>query len=206
MTATWGRSLPAGETAPPVRGREAVLAFDDAGAGLSWLERADLLVTVSTTNVGVDDLRRIAEGLREQSHAEVLRRPTGQQLVVGRGELAGTPFELRVRAGTSGRCLMLLRGWEARVCAGDPFRTVADLPASGAVFQGGVVFGAVVPRARTVRLELAGGRSVETEALGADTGQDAAFYVAALAPDDARVEAVVAIGAGGEVLRRTPAG
>ncbi|HVL06157.1 MAG TPA: hypothetical protein VM388_09215 [Acidimicrobiales bacterium] len=55
-------------------------------------------------------------------------------------------------------------------------------------------------------MELAGGRSVETEALGGDTGQNAAFYVAALAPGDARVEAVVAIGAGGEVLRRTTAG
>jgi len=69
----------------------------------------------------------------------------------------------------------------------------------------GVASGPVVAEATRVRLELAGGRAVETEAVGASAGQGAAFYVVDLPPDFVRVVAVVALGPQGQVLRRSPA-
>ena len=47
------------------------------------------------------------------------------------------------------------------------------------------------------------GRAVETPAIGADSGQGAAFYVIDLPADFGSVVAVVALGPNGQVLRRT---
>lgn len=200
ISAVWGAPLPAGEPAGRVRGHPAVVSAAENEVTLDWVERPGLLVSVTGGNVSIEGVRRIASGLREQSMAEILRRPTGEPEVVARGDLAGTPYELRARGGASGPCLELHRGSLASICSSDPTSTVAEL---GISHGRGVVFGPVVPEATSVRLELADGRTVQTDALGRSTGLGAAFYVVAL-PPETRVVAVVALAAGGEVLRSMP--
>ena len=90
-----------------------------------------------------------------------------------------------------------------RSCSSDPTATIADLAISIGL---GVAYGPVVAEAARVRLELAGGRTVETDAVGAAAGQGAAFYVVDLPPDFGRVVAVSALGPAGQVLRRTAVG
>jgi hypothetical protein len=202
ILAVWGEALPAGETAL-VRDRPAIVTTGGTEVTVAWLERADLRVSVTGTDLGLDDVRRIAAGLREQSVDEILARPSGARVIVARGELGGIAYELRARGGSPGACLELARGSLAITCASGMTATVADLRISIGM---GVAFGPVSAEAASVRLELAGDTSVETEALGAPAGLGAAFYVVALAPDFGRVVAVVALGPDGHVLRRTPVG
>ena len=159
-------------------------------------------MTVTGTNVGLDDVRPVAEGLREVGADEVLARPKEQRVVVATGELAGRPYELRSFGSPSGPCLQLSYGWSGLTCASDPAAPVADLTVSTGL---GVAFGTVVPGAARVRLELGTEPAVETDAVGAGAGEGAAFFVAPL-PDRARVSAVVALAPDGGVLRRTPVG
>jgi len=203
VLAVWNDPLPPG-TPETARDRPATLSTNGADTSLAWLERPGLLVTVTGTNLGVDDVRRVAAGLREQSIDEVLARVSVRPVTVARGSIDRTneTYELRTASGPAGLCLDLLLRTLARSCSSDVTATFADLPVS--IGQDGVAFGAVVPEATRVRLELAGGRTLETPAVGADAGQGAAFYVVTLPPDYGRVEAVVALGPNGQVIRRTP--
>ncbi len=201
ILAMWDEALAPG-TAETVRGRPGVLSTSGAESSLAWLERPGLLVTVTATNVALDDLRRVAAGLREQSVDEVLRRPGGARVLLGRGELESGSYELWVTGGPLGPCLELARSQSVgRTCSSDLTATIADLPISIGM---GVAYGPVVAEAARVRLELAGGRTVETPAVGAAAGQGAAFYVVDLPPEFGRVVAIVALGPDGQVLRRTP--
>jgi hypothetical protein len=202
ITAAWDQPLPAGTAADPVRAHRAVRSVAGADTSLSWIERPGLLVTVTGTNVGLDDVRRVAEGLREVSADDVLARPSEQRVVVATGELAGRPYELRSFGSPSGPCLQLSYGWSGLTCASDPAAPVGDLTVSTGL---GVAFGTVVPGAARVRLELGTEPAVETDAVGAGAGEGAAFFVAPLS-DRAKVSAVVALGPDGGVLRRTPVG
>lgn len=201
IRAMWDEPLTPG-TPEAVRGRQGVLSTNGANTTLDWLERPGLLVTVTATNVGLEDVRRVAAGLREQGVDEVLRRPPGARVLIGRGQLEGGPYELWSTGGPSGPCLELTRsGSVGRHCTTGLTATLADLPISIGL---GVAYGPVVPGAARVRLELAGGRTAETSAVGAEAGQGAAFYVVDLPPDFGRVVAVVALGPDGRVLLRTP--
>ncbi len=199
--ALWDAVAPAGQPTAPVRGHPAVKSKEGTETTLWWTERPGLMVSVTGTKVSIDDIRRVAVGLREQSVEEVLGRPTGEKVVLARGEAGGTPYELRTHGGPSGPCLELAHGGLFSSCSSDPAARVADFTLS---IGGGMAFGPVVAEATSVRLELAGGQSVEAVTVGRDAGQGAAFYVVALPPEASRVEAVVALGAGGQVLRRTP--
>jgi hypothetical protein len=161
-----------------------------------------LVVTVTGTNVDTDDVRRIATELRELSVEEVLIRPTGAPAVLARGEGAGVPYELRIRTGPSGPCLELVHNWVQSQCSGDPMPAVVEF--QGAIFQG-MAYGSVVLDAASVRIELDGGRVVDTVPVGRAAGVGTAFFVADV-PPDARLVAVAALGPDGQVLRRTPAG
>lgn len=199
VVAVWNDPLPPG-VPETVRGRPASLSTAGADTTLAWFERPGLLVTVTGTNLRLEDVVRVATGLREQSLDEVVSRPGGARVLLGRGQLAGGPYELWVTGGPGGLCLELTRQSVAHTCRFDLTATISDLPISIAL---GVAFGPVVPTAATVRLELAGGRAVETPAIGADSGQGAAFYVTDLPADFGSVVAVVALGPNGQVLRRT---
>jgi hypothetical protein len=201
IDAAWDGMAPAGEPTGPVRGHPARRSKAGGVTTLSWTERPGLLVSVSGTKVSADDVRRVATGLREQSVEDVLGRPTGEKVVLARGEVGGTPYELRTQGGPSGPCLELAHGRLSSACSSDPAARVADFQVS---IDAGVAFGPVVAGATAVRLELAGGQSVEAATVGQSAGLGAAFFVVALPPDVSRVEAVLALGAGGEVLRRTP--
>lgn len=204
IAAAWDRPLPAAEVAEPVRAHRAVRSVAGLDTTLSWIERPGLLVSVTGTSLGLDDVRRVAEGLRELSVDEVLARPSEQRVVVATGELAGRAYELRSFGSPSGPCLQLSYGWSGLTCASDPAAAVGDLTVSTGQ---GVAFGAVIPAATRVRLELGGDQAVETDAVGAPAGEGAAFFVVPVpVPDQARVSAVVAVGADGQVLRRTPVG
>jgi hypothetical protein len=187
----------------PVRGRPGVVSTNGFETSVAWLERPDLLVTAAGTNLGVDDVVRIAGGLREQSLEEVLERPSGARVVLARGELGGIPYELRARGGSPGACLELARGSLSITCNSEVTATVADLSITIGM---GVAFGPVDVEAAGVRLEVSNGEAVSTEAVGAAAGLGAAFYVVALPPDFGRVLAVVALGPDGQVLRRTAVG
>ncbi len=203
VLAIWNDPLPPGSP-ETVRGRPAVLSTNGADTSLSWFERPGLLVTVTGAALGVDDVRRVAAGLREQSHEEVLARASVRTVTVARGQLSGVPYELRVVGGDSGPCVELVMRTAARSCSPHLTGTLADLPIT--ISEGPVAFGAVVREATRVRLELAGGRTVETADIGVADEQGAVLYVAALPPDFGRVVAVVALGPNGQVLRRTPVG
>lgn len=202
VTAGWGDALPAGGIEVAVRGRTGVVTGEGVETLLTWAERADLVVTVAGTNVGLEEVRRVASDLREQSVEEVLARPTGAPVVLDRGEIGGRSYELRAASHGSGPCLELARDWVGSACSGDPMRAIVDF---GPSTLQGVAFGSVLLGAASVRLELDGGRAVETGAVGEAAGLGTAFYVVAL-PADSRVLAVVALGVEGQVLRRTPAG
>jgi hypothetical protein len=176
--------------------------FQGADTTLTWTERPGLTVTVTGTNLAVDQVREIAERLREESVDEVLARQTGERVVLATGQAGGQAYELRSFGSPSGPCLQLSYGWTSLTCGGGPTGRVADLAPSISL---GVAFGPVVTGTARVRLELGDGPTVETDTVGEAAGQGAAFYVALL-PQSGRVTAVVALGAGGEVLRRTPVG
>jgi len=201
ILAMWDEPLSPG-TAETVRGHPGVLSTNGAETRLAWLERPGLLVTVTGTNVGPDDVRRVALGLREQSMEEVLGRASVRRTLLARGRLASGPYELWIAGGATGPCLELVARSVTHTCSPDITATIADTPMS---IREGVASGPVVPEAARVRLELAGGKSVETEAVGASAGQGAAFYVVDLPRDFGRVVAVVALGPDGQVLRRSPA-
>jgi hypothetical protein len=203
VAATWDDPLPPG-VPETVRGRPAALSTNGPDTTLAWLERPGLLVTVTGTNLGLDDVWRVATGLREEGVEEVLSRPSGVPVIVARGTLDAGPYQLRVTGGAAGLCLELAYSSSvARTCTSDPAARVADLPIS---LGKDATFGAVVPEAARVRVELAGGRSVETDAVGAAAGQGAAFYAVVLPADIGQVVAVVALGGDGQVLRRTLVG
>jgi hypothetical protein len=201
VMAGWGGALPAGGEVA-VRDRRGVVTSDGDQTVLAWWERADLLVTVTGTTVSVEDLRRVASELREQSREEVQARPTGAPRVLVRGDVGGVPYELRTTNGAAGPCLELVHSWVQNQCGGDPLQAVVEF--ESAIFQG-LAYGSVLLDATSVRLELDGGRSVETVPVGKDAGLGTAFYVVPV-PPDARVLLVVALAADGQVLRRTPAG
>jgi hypothetical protein len=198
----WGDELPPGGTAVTVRDRPGVASTEGDTTLLGWSERPGLVVTVTGTNVGLDDVRRTATELRELSVEEVLARPTGAPALVARGVAAGEPYELRLRSGPSGPCLELAHNWVQSQCSGDPMQAVVAF--QGAIFQG-LAYGSVVLDAASVRIELDGGRMVDTVPVGKAAGVGTAFFVADV-PPDARLLAVTALGADGNVLRRTPAG
>ena len=117
------------------------------------------------------------------------------------GTLDGGPYELWPRAGPRAHAWNWPTGACRTRCGPDLTPDVADLPISiGWTWRSG----RWCAEAARVRLELAGGRTMETPAVGAAAGQGAAFYVVALPPDFGRVVAVVALGPNGQVLRRTP--
>lgn len=201
VVAIWNDPLPAG-TPERVRERPAVLSTSGANTDLAWFERPGLLVTVTGTNLDVDAVRRVATGLREQRLDEVVARSSVRTVTAARGVLDGVPYELRVVGGVSGPCVELAMRAVARSCSAHLTGTLVDLPISMTAER--VAFGAVVPEATRVRLELAGGRTAETADIGAAVEQRAVLYMVALPPDYGRVVAVVALGPDGEVLRRTP--
>ena len=201
IVAAWGGTVPAARTTVAVRDRTGVVSGEGPETVLTWSERPDLVVSVAGKNVDLDDVRRIAVGLREQSVEEVEARPTGAHVLLSSGELGGTRYELRTMGGVSGRCLELAHGSVTRACSGDPLKDVVDFPAS---LSGGVAFGSVLRDAASVRLELDGGLTVDTPAVGTVAGVGTAFYVVPVPPEATRVRAVVALGPGGEELRRTP--
>lgn len=202
IISAWGATVPAGRATVTVRDRTGVVTGDGPETVLTWSERPDLVVRVTGRNLGLDVVRRIATELRELSVDEVLARPTGAPVVLARGELGGTPYELRTSRGASGACLELVHDWMATRCSAGPTEDVVDF--GGSVSQG-VAYGSVLLDATAVRLELDGGQAVETVPVGKEAALGTAFYVAAV-PPGARLLAVVALDAGGQVLRRTPAG
>lgn len=202
IISAWGGTVPAGRATVTVGDRTVVVTGDGPETVLTWSERPDLVVRVTGRNLGLDDIRRVATELRELSVDEVLARPTGAPVVLARGEVGGTPYELRTSRKASGACLELVHDWMATRCSAGPTDDVVDF--GGSVSQG-VAYGSVLLDATAVRLELDGGREVETVPVGKEAGLGTAFYVAAV-PPDARLLAVVAMDAGGQVLRRTPAG
>ena len=201
ITAGWGRAIPTGSTTVAIRDRSAVVTVDGRETVVTWSERAELVVSVAGRNVALDEVRRVAEGLREQSMEEVEARLTGRRVVVDRGELGGVPYQLRTYGGSSGPCLELVRDWVGSACSGDPLRDVVEFEPSNLQ---GVMFGSVLREAASVRLELDAGQTVETPAVGRTAGLPTAFYVVAVPAGVTRVRFVVALGAGGEELRRTP--
>lgn len=203
VIAAWGGTVPAGTTTATVRDRPGVVSGEDAKTVLTWSERPGLVVSVTGTNVGLADVRRIASGLREQSVEEVEARATGASVRLAHGELGGTPYALRTWAGGSGRCLELAHGPVTSACSADPMRDVVDFPGS---IAHGMAFGSVLLDAASVRLELDGGLTVDTAAVGKAAGMGTAFYVVAVPAEATRVRAVVALGPAGEELRRTPVG
>jgi hypothetical protein len=202
IIAGWGATVPAAGNTVAIRERAGVVSGEGAKTSLTWSERPDLVVTVTGTNLGLDDVRRIALGLREQSIEEVEARPTGAHVLLSQGDLGGTPFELRTWGGPSGRCLELAYGAVTSACGADPTRDVVDFP--GTIAQG-MAFGSVQLDTASVRLELEGGLIVDTAAVGKTAGLGTAFYVVAVPPEATMVRAVVALGPAGEELRRTPA-
>jgi hypothetical protein len=197
----WGGNLPAGGTDIPVRDRSGVATRDGDRTVLAWWERPGLLVTVTGTNVSIEDVRLVASGLREQSVEDVEARPTGARVLLARGDAGGMPYELRRTNGASGPCLELVHTWVQSQCSGDPLQDVVEF--ESAIFQG-LAYGSVPLDAVSVRFELDGGRSSETVAVGNAAGLGTAFYVAPV-PPDAGLLAVVALGVDGQVLRRVPA-
>lgn len=201
VISAWGGTVPEATTTVAVRDRTGVVTGAGTETVLTWSERPNLVVSVTGTNVELDDVRRIALGLREQSVEEVEARPTGAQVLLAHGELGGTRYELRTRGGGSGRCLELAHGMVSSACSGDPMQDVVDFRAS---ISEGMAFGSVLLDAAGVRLELDGGLTVETEAVGKAAGAGTAFYVVAVPPEATSVRAVVALGPAGEEIRRTP--
>lgn len=202
VMAGWGGALPTDGTEVAVRGRTGLVTADGEKTVLAWSERPGLVVSVTGTNVGIEGVRRVASELRELSVGEVLARPTGAPVLLARGDANGLPFELRTANGVSGPCLELVHNWVHRQCSGDPFQAVVDFEST--TFQG-LAYGSVAVDAASVRLELDGGRAVETTPVGRAAGLGTAFFVVGV-PADARLVAVVALGADGQTLRRTPAG
>lgn len=201
VVAGWAGEVPAGGTPVDVRGTAGVVTTDGEKTVLTWSERPGLVVSVTGSNVALDDVRRIASELRELSVEEVMARPTGASVVLARGESKGLPWELRTTAGTSGPCLEMAHNWVQDQCSGGPLQDVVTFDST--IFQG-LAYGPVALEATTVRIELDGGRTVEAVPVAKDAGLATAFYVADV-PPESQLVAVVALGADGQVLRRTPA-
>lgn len=201
IAAGWAGELPAGGAPVDVPSTTGVVTTDGEKTVLTWSERPGLVVSVTGSSVALDDVRRIASELREQSFEEVEARPTGAPAVLARGESKGMPYELRVRTGPSGPCLELVHNWVQNQCSVGPLQDVPTY--ESAIFQG-LAYGPVGADAASVRIELDGGRTVDTMPVGGAAGLATAFYVADV-PPDSRLEAVVALGPDGQVLRRTPA-
>lgn len=202
IVAAWGGTVPAGATTVAVGDKTGVVTGAATETVVTWLERSGLVVSVAGKNVGLDDVRRIASALREQSIEEVAARPAGAPVRLAHGDIGGSPFELRARSGSSGRCLELVHGPVTSACSADPLQDVVEF--RGSIAQG-LAFGSVPLAAASVSLELAGDQVVETMPVGKEAGLGTAFYVAAV-PPDARLLAVVALGADGQVLDRAAPG
>jgi hypothetical protein len=201
VTAGWAGELPAVGTPVDVRNTTGVVTTEAEKTVLTWSERPGLVVSVTGSSVALDDVRRIASELREQSVEEIVARPAGASVVLARGESKGLPWELRTMAGPSGPCLRMVHNWVQEQCGGGP---LVDVPTFESTIFQGLAFGPVALEAAAVRIELDGGRTVDTVPVARSASLASAFYVADV-PPDSQLVAVVALGPDGQVLRRTPA-
>jgi hypothetical protein len=201
ITSSWRSGLPSGASTKAVRGHDAVApSSPDGYRSLSWEERPGLQVTVTGERLAEDELRRVAEGLREQSVDEVLSRPSGSPAVVGSAEVAGTTYELVTSRRPTGICVELRGARDAGrgiACGFDPAAAMLRLEITTRG-EPRIMFGMARPAASRVRVEFPGSEPVQAKVFSAE---EATYWLAAL-PDEQPVTAVVALDAGGRVLER----
>jgi hypothetical protein len=201
ITTSWRSELSPGAPAGRIRGHDALAPSAPEGyRSLEWEERAGLQVVVTGERVDDAQLRRVAEGLREQSEEEVLGATTASAVSVGRADVAGRTYELVSSHRPSGVCVELRTeggGPGGIACGFDPSTPVLTI---GITTQGSprILFGAARRQAAHVRVEVADGLTVDATTVA---GPDGTYWLAAL-PEGEAVAAVVATDSAGRVVER----
>ncbi|MDQ2826308.1 MAG: hypothetical protein M3Y04_05035 [Actinomycetota bacterium] len=208
ISARWGEPLaPAAPSAGEVRGHPAVAppqGPDQAGTvALAWIERGDLQVQMSASGIDETELRRVAEGLRERSAAEVLAQDS--TAAVASATAGGTSYTLRTS--TQPGCLQLIGDGNriTAACGFDPGADGVSVLVSAVAKGDGpsrpVVVGLVRADAAGMRVVFPDGNYVAGSVAPAAAGSATTLYAVEM-PQAAAVAAVVAVDRAGTELAR----
>lgn len=132
---------------------------------------------------------------------------TAEPVIVSSGRNGSVAWELVAQDSAEGACLELrIDGGEGTEGCGFevPERHDVAFFVTDGDANGTFVAGAVAPGVAAVRLEHEGGAPVEAQPVGEDAGLASDFFVATL-PAGSRLDAVVALGEGDDVLERRSA-